>query len=92
MREAGQYLSERFTTVTKCAVLEHAIVLLMRAAESGRRRTAPRRRNSSNACCTGAACSDGRVAQRIEPSAFEMMSSLSLYEEAPLVGTAQRIV
>jgi hypothetical protein len=36
LREAGRYISERFATVTKCAVLEHAIVLLMAAAASGR--------------------------------------------------------
>jgi hypothetical protein len=34
--EAGQYLSESFAAVTHSAVLEHAIVLLMRAAESGK--------------------------------------------------------
>jgi hypothetical protein len=36
LREAGAFLTERFAQVTKCAVLEHAIVLLMAAAESGR--------------------------------------------------------
>jgi hypothetical protein len=35
LREAGQYLSERFQTVTHYGVLEHAIVRLMAAAESG---------------------------------------------------------
>jgi hypothetical protein len=34
--EAGQYLSDHFTTVIESAVLERAIVLLMAAAESGR--------------------------------------------------------
>jgi hypothetical protein len=35
-REAGRYLSDGFSTVTRSAVLEHAIVLLMVAAESGK--------------------------------------------------------
>ncbi len=35
LRDAGTYLSERFANVTRDAVLEHAIALLMKAAESG---------------------------------------------------------
>jgi hypothetical protein len=35
LREAGQFLSERFSNVTHDASLKRAIELLMRAAESG---------------------------------------------------------
>jgi len=35
LKDAGNYLSEQFATVLECAVLAHAIGLLMQAAEAG---------------------------------------------------------